>query len=279
MIFASLTSSLIHCRPRTSEARRRRSGAAAKGADGHPRTHLGRPRKRVSCSVGDFKSLHDPRWADTRSIASHASHVVNSATASLSCSASASTSAARSSGVLPRCATSGLGGLLGHDVAPSAVRCAASGACPVSPLGGPSVRPRGSAGKGGSKGSSAQRTRRAKMLCGPCLWRGAGRTLGRPRERAAGVDQQFLGPRGPERRASVAPSRRPAVLLGRWESSVPRVTLSCMEVTESLLAGVPVGQPPRAAGRVRRACGPRRSGSTARRPGAPIRTGSRLGSR
>src|SRR6185295_15391512 len=32
-----------------------------------------------------------------------------------------------------------------------------------------------------------------------------------------------------------------AVLLERWESSVSRVTISCMEVTESLLAGVPVG--------------------------------------
>ena len=167
--------------------------------------------------------------------------------------------------------TSGLGGLLGHDVAPSAVRCAASGACPVSPLGGPSVRPRGSACKGGSKGSSAQRTRRAKMLCGPCMWRGAGRTLGRPRERAAGVDQQFLGPRGPERRANVTWSWRPAVLLDAGNSSVARVTLSRMEVTESLLAGVPVGKPPRAAGRVRRGVG--RGGAAQPRAGRTRRSG------
>ena len=50
------------------------------------------------------------------------------------------------------------------------------------------------------------------MLCGPCRWRGAGRTLGRPRERAAGVDQQFLGPRGLERKPSHVGDRRPAEL-------------------------------------------------------------------
>src|SRR4051794_17697023 len=66
-------------------------------------------------------------------------------------------------------------------------------------VGGVRVRCRGSAGKGGSKGSSAQRTRRAKMLCGPCRWRGAEHTLGRPRERGAGVHPHFHGPRGRER--------------------------------------------------------------------------------
>ena len=49
------------------------------------------------------------------------------------------------------------------------------------------------------RGAPAARTRRAKVLCGPCRQRGAGRTLGRPRERAAGVRSAVPRPARPER--------------------------------------------------------------------------------
>src|SRR6476469_4312732 len=60
------------------------------------------------------------------------------------------------------------------------------------------------------------------------------------RPRPSGVDQHFLGLRGPER-ADRRQIWGNVDLLGRCISSVVRVTLRCVEVTESLLRQVPVG--------------------------------------
>ncbi len=51
----------------------------------------------------------------------------------------------------------------------------------------------------------------------------------------------FLGQPGLEGMADRLHSRRPRDLVASWVSSVDGVTLGCVEVTESLLAGVPVG--------------------------------------
>ena len=68
---------------------------------------------------------------------------------------------------------------------------------------------RGSAGKGGSRRSSAQRTRRAKMFCGPCRRRGGPSRSARGSRGAQRPPPQALGPPAALSRAP-EPRRAPA---------------------------------------------------------------------
>jgi len=75
----------------------------------------------------------------------------------------------------------------------------------------------------------------------PLQAEGAGRTLGRLSERAAGVDLQFLGPPGLEGRPTSVLDRRPGPR-GRTTRSVgPWCQSGFVRVTEADIARIPVG--------------------------------------